>query len=53
MLIFETLAPILLLIALGSLLAHLRFLGRDFIADLNKLVFWVTLPALIFVGSPR
>jgi malate permease and related proteins len=48
--IFETLAPILLLIALGSVLAHLRFLGRDFIADLNKLVFWVTLPVLIFVG---
>ncbi len=50
MLIFETLAPILLLLALGSVLAHLRFLGRDFIADLNKLVFWVALPALIFVG---
>lgn len=50
MLIFQTLAPILLLIALGSVLAHLRFLGRDFISDLNKLVFWVTLPALIFVG---
>jgi len=50
MLIFQTLAPILLLIALGSVLAHLRFLGRDFISDLNKLVFWVALPALIFVG---
>lgn len=50
MLIFETLAPILLLIALGAALAHLRFLGRNFIADLNQLVFWVTLPALIFVG---
>jgi malate permease and related proteins len=48
--IFETLAPILLLILLGCALAHLRFLGRDFIADLNKLVFWVALPALIFVG---
>lgn len=50
MLIVDTLAPILLLIALGSVLAHLRFLGRDFIADLNKLVFWVALPSLIFVG---
>ena len=48
--IFETLAPILLLIALGSILGHLRFLGRGFITDLNKLVFWVALPALIFVG---
>ncbi|HEY8899512.1 MAG TPA: AEC family transporter [Chthoniobacterales bacterium] len=50
MVIFDTLAPILLLIALGSLLAHLKFLGRGFMADLNKLVFWIALPALIFVG---
>jgi predicted permease len=50
MAIVEILAPILLLIALGSFLAHLRFLGREFMADLNKLVFWVALPALIFVG---
>lgn len=50
MAIFETLAPILLLIVLGAALAHLRFLGRDFMADLNKLVFWIALPALIFVG---
>jgi predicted permease len=48
--IFQTLTPILLLIALGAILAHLRFLGREFMADLNKLVFWVALPALIFVG---
>ncbi|MDD5200734.1 MAG: AEC family transporter [Terrimicrobiaceae bacterium] len=48
--IFETLAPILLLIALGAALAHLRFLGREFMADLNKLVFWIALPALIFTG---
>ncbi len=50
MFLVETLAPILLLIALGSALAHLRFLGRGFMDDLNKLVFWVALPALIFVS---
>jgi predicted permease len=50
MVIIDTLAPLLLLIALGSALAHLRFLGSAFMADLNKLVFWVALPALIFVG---
>ncbi len=50
MVILDTLSPILLLIALGALLAHVRFLGREFMADLNKLVFWVALPALIFVG---
>lgn len=50
MFLVETLAPILLLIGLGSALAHLRFLGREFMADLNKLVFWIALPALIFVS---
>ena len=44
----QILAPILLLVLIGLFLAHLRFLGRDFMGDLNKLVFWVTLPALLF-----
>ncbi len=47
----ETLAPLALLIALGSALAHIRFLGTTFIADLNKLAFWVALPALIFTSA--
>lgn len=49
--ILETLAPLALLIALGSGLAHIRFLGEAFIADLNKLAFWVALPALIFTSA--
>lgn len=49
--ILEILAPLALLIALGSALAHIRFLGADFIADLNKLAFWVALPALIFTSA--
>ncbi|MEX1119234.1 MAG: AEC family transporter [Terrimicrobiaceae bacterium] len=48
MTILETLAPLVLLIALGALLAHLKFLGNAFVADLNKLAFWVALPALLF-----
>ncbi len=48
MTIFETLAPLVILIGLGVLLSHLRFLGKEFIADLNKLAFWVALPALLF-----
>jgi predicted permease len=44
----QILAPILLLVLIGLFLAHLRFLGRDFMSDLNKLVFWVALPALLF-----
>jgi predicted permease len=49
--ILETLAPLALLIALGSALAHIKFLGATFIADLNKLAFWVALPALIFTSA--
>lgn len=42
------LAPVILLVALGFCLARLKFLGRGFMDDLNKLVFWITLPALLF-----
>lgn len=48
MTILDTLAPIILLIVLGASLAHVRFLGQSFMADLNKLVFWIALPALLF-----
>ncbi len=51
MVILETLAPLILLIALGTGLAHIKFLGREFMADLNKLAFWVALPALIFTSA--
>ena len=33
---------------LGIFLGRLRFLGAGFSADLNKLVFWIALPALLF-----
>jgi predicted permease len=46
--IVDTLAPIVLLLGLGAMLARLRFLGAAFIADLNKLAFWVALPSLLF-----
>ena len=46
--IVDTLAPLILLIVLGAALAHVRFLGQTFMADLNKLVFWIALPALLF-----
>lgn len=51
MLVFETLAPLILLIALGAGLAHIKFLGRDFMNDLNKLAFWIALPALLFTSA--
>lgn len=43
----ETLLPVVLLIFLGWLLARFRFLGAGFMADLNKLTFYVALPAFI------
>lgn len=51
MLIVETLAPLVLLIVLGAALAHIKFLGHDFMADLNKLAFWIALPALLFTSA--
>ena len=42
-----------MLIALGSALAHIRFLGESFIADLNKLAFWIALPALVFTSAAK
>lgn len=55
--IIEVLAPTMLLIGIGAGLGWIRFLGRPFIGELNKLAFWVALPALIFraaahAGSP-
>jgi len=47
----------MMLIALGAGLAWIRFLGKPFIGELNKLAFWIALPSLIFraaahAGSP-
>lgn len=47
-LLANTLLPLILLIALGAGLSRIRFLGPQFAADLNKLAFWVALPALLF-----
>lgn len=46
--VIEAIGPLVLLIALGAVLARWRFLGAAFAADLNKLAFWVALPALVF-----
>jgi hypothetical protein len=51
--VIPILAPIILLVALGVVLGRLRFLGPGFASDLNKLVFWVALPALLFRSVAR
>jgi predicted permease len=53
MLLVDTLAPLLLLIVLGAALARIRFLGPAFMADLNKLAFWIALPALLFTSASQ
>jgi len=45
--VLNTLAPIFLVIGLGYGLARRRFLSRTMIEELNRLLFWVCLPALI------
>ncbi len=46
--IINTLAPVFLLIALGAVLRKARFLSAELITGLNRLVYWVGLPALLF-----
>jgi predicted permease len=53
MLLVDTLAPLLLLIVLGAILARIRFLGPAFMVDLNKLAFWIALPALLFTSASQ
>nr|WP_246459981.1 AEC family transporter [Puniceicoccus vermicola] len=45
---FHTLFPVFAIIALGYLLAVRGFLSQSFLAELNRLLFWVGLPCLIF-----
>lgn len=47
-LLANTLLPLILLIGLGATLSRVRFLGSQFTSDLNKLAFWIALPALLF-----
>ncbi len=45
--------PILFLILSGFVLAKIQFLGESFIADLNKLAYWVVFPAFLFISIAR
>jgi predicted permease len=46
--VLETLTPVMFTIFLGAILAHKNFYSDIFLSDLNALVFWVGLPAIIF-----
>lgn len=46
----QTLFPVFAVIGLGYALSKKRFLSGRFLEELNKLVYWISLPALIVVN---
>jgi len=46
--IFNTLAPVFLIIAAGAVLRRKGFFSGTFVSELNRLVYWVGLPCLLF-----
>jgi len=46
--ILNTLAPVFLIVALGALLKRLRFISSQEVGGLNRLVYWIGLPCLLF-----
>ena len=51
MIVVNVLAPIFLLIGLGLFLRRQRFASEDFFRNLNRLIYWVALPALLFTKT--
>lgn len=51
--ILDTLAPICLLILTGVFLKKGKFASQDFFQQLNRLVYWVGLPALLLEKTAR
>jgi len=49
----QTLFPIFTVIALGYILTRRGFLGKAFLEELNKLVYWICLPALMVASLDR
>jgi predicted permease len=46
--IINTLLPVFLIMAVGAFLRKTEFFSDEFVAGLNRLVFWVGLPCLLF-----
>lgn len=58
MFVFNTLAPVFLLIAMGAVLFRAGFLTPELAKGINRLAYWIALPALLFqstaaAGAPR
>jgi predicted permease len=48
MLVFEVLAPVFLMIALGAVLQRTNFVSPGFLREANRVTYWLGLPALLF-----
>jgi predicted permease len=46
--IFNTLAPVFLVIILGAVLYKTRFFNDDFLTGLTRLIYWIGLPVYLF-----
>jgi hypothetical protein len=46
--VFNSLAPVALIIALGAVLLKTKFLSQEAIGVLNRLTYWIGLPCLLF-----
>lgn len=46
--VFNTLLPVFLIIALGAGLGKMHFLSAEFVERLNRLIYWIALPCLLF-----
>ncbi len=51
MFIFNTLAPIFVLISVGALAFHCGFLDPPTLRGIQRLTYWIALPALLFHGA--
>ena len=51
MIVVNILAPIFLLIGLGLFLRRQGFASEEFFRNLNRLIYWVALPALLFIKT--
>jgi malate permease and related proteins len=51
--IVNSLAPVFLLIGLGTILVRSGFLQKDFLRGMNDLAYWIGLPSVIFLEISR
>jgi hypothetical protein len=53
MIIVEILAPIILIVVLGTVLRHSGFASEAFFRETNRLVYWIALPGFLFLKTSQ